>query len=196
MQATPSSNLAAKRIHVSETRSPGNPTDGAVASRRGVDGTAILPGVRFPLFGWLRRNQPGILQEGAEGAAIKPEVTVSSALAASSCERIGRAKASAVHNDNRTPYRPTSRRKRAETTSPAMPSPFPARITILKQHGRAAVVLPENVPFEVDAGETIRRELLQQADVHTLLRLPTGIFYAQGVTSKPRRSSSPPSKKT
>ncbi|MEO7797081.1 MAG: class I SAM-dependent DNA methyltransferase [Opitutaceae bacterium] len=53
--------------------------------------------------------------------------------------------------------------------------------TILKQHGRAAVVLPDNVLFEGVAGETIRRQLLQQADVHTLLRLPTGIFYAQGV---------------
>lgn len=53
--------------------------------------------------------------------------------------------------------------------------------TILKQHGRAAVVLPDNVLFEGGAGEAIRRELLKQADVHTLLRLPTGIFYAQGV---------------
>ena len=53
--------------------------------------------------------------------------------------------------------------------------------TILKQHGRAAVVLPDNVLFEGGAGETIRRGLLKQADVHTLLRLPTGIFYAQGV---------------
>ena len=48
-------------------------------------------------------------------------------------------------------------------------------------NGRAAVVLPDNVLFEGGAGETIRRELLKQADVHTLLRLPTGIFYAQGV---------------
>ncbi len=53
--------------------------------------------------------------------------------------------------------------------------------TILKQHGRAAVVLPDNVLFEGGAGETVRRALLKQADVHTLLRLPTGIFYAQGV---------------
>jgi len=53
--------------------------------------------------------------------------------------------------------------------------------TILKQHGRAAVVLPDNVLFEGGAGETVRRELLKQADVHTLLRLLTGIFYAQGV---------------
>jgi type I restriction enzyme M protein len=53
--------------------------------------------------------------------------------------------------------------------------------TILKQHGRAAVVLPDNVLFEGGAGETVRRALLKECDVHTLLRLPTGIFYAQGV---------------
>lgn len=53
--------------------------------------------------------------------------------------------------------------------------------SILKQHGRAAVVLPDNVLFEGGAGETIRRNLLKQADVHTVLRLPTGLFYAQGV---------------
>jgi type I restriction enzyme M protein len=47
--------------------------------------------------------------------------------------------------------------------------------------GEAAVVLPDNVLFEGGAGETIRRRLLQECDVHTLLRLPTGIFYAQGV---------------
>ncbi len=53
--------------------------------------------------------------------------------------------------------------------------------TILKQHGRASVVLQDNVLFEGGAGETVRRALLKQADVHTLLRLPTGLFYAQGV---------------
>ena len=49
------------------------------------------------------------------------------------------------------------------------------------QDGRAAVVVPDNVLFEGGAGETIRRRLLADCDVHTLLRLPTGIFYAQGV---------------
>jgi type I restriction enzyme M protein len=53
--------------------------------------------------------------------------------------------------------------------------------TLLKTNGRAAVVLPDNVLFEGGAGETIRRRLLQECDVHTLLRLPTGLFYAQGV---------------
>ncbi|MFF4777905.1 N-6 DNA methylase [Microtetraspora fusca] len=47
--------------------------------------------------------------------------------------------------------------------------------------GRAAVVVPDNVLFEGGAGETVRRRLLNQFDVHTLLRLPTGIFYAGGV---------------
>jgi type I restriction enzyme M protein len=53
--------------------------------------------------------------------------------------------------------------------------------TLLKEHGRAAVVVPNNVLFEGRAGETVRRKLLHECDVHTLLRLPTGLFYAQGV---------------
>jgi len=53
--------------------------------------------------------------------------------------------------------------------------------TILDINGRAAVVLPDNVLFEGGAGETVRRRLLTEFDVHTLLRLPTGIFYAGGV---------------
>jgi type I restriction enzyme M protein len=53
--------------------------------------------------------------------------------------------------------------------------------TILDINGRAAVVLPDNVLFEGGAGEAIRRRLLKEFDVHTLVRLPTGIFYAGGV---------------
>ena len=53
--------------------------------------------------------------------------------------------------------------------------------TMLKTTGRAAVVVPDNVLFEGGAGETIRRKLLDTTDLHTILRLPTGIFYAQGV---------------
>lgn len=52
---------------------------------------------------------------------------------------------------------------------------------ILKINGRAAVIVPDNVLFEGGAGETVRRKLLEECDVHTLLRLPTGLFYAQGV---------------
>lgn len=54
-------------------------------------------------------------------------------------------------------------------------------MTILAEGGEAAVVLPDNVLFEGGAGETIRRRLLRNFDFHTLLRLPTGIFYKQGV---------------
>ena len=54
-------------------------------------------------------------------------------------------------------------------------------MTILDINGRAAVVLPDNVLFEGGAGETLRRRLLTDFDLHTLLRLPTGLFYAQGV---------------
>jgi len=53
--------------------------------------------------------------------------------------------------------------------------------SLLKINGRAAVVLPDNVLFEGGAGETVRKNLLHECDVHTLLRLPTGVFYAQGV---------------
>lgn len=53
--------------------------------------------------------------------------------------------------------------------------------TILKATGQAAVVVPDNVLFEGGAGETVRRKLLETTDLHTILRLPTGIFYAQGV---------------
>lgn len=51
----------------------------------------------------------------------------------------------------------------------------------LKTGGRAAVVLPDNVLFEGGAGEVIRKKLLSEFNLHTILRLPTGIFYAQGV---------------
>lgn len=54
-------------------------------------------------------------------------------------------------------------------------------MVILKNGGRAAVVLPDNVLFEGNAGEIIRKELLKNFNLHTILRLPTGIFYAQGV---------------
>lgn len=53
--------------------------------------------------------------------------------------------------------------------------------SLLKINGRAAVVVPDNVLFEGGAGETVRRRLLKECEVHTILRLPTGIFYAQGV---------------
>jgi len=71
---------------------------------------------------------------------------------------------------------------------------------MLSPGGRAAVVVPDNVLFERGVGEVIRRRLMEEYDVHTLLRLPTGLFYAQGVKAnviffdRPARPK-PPAKK-
>ncbi|TRV07156.1 MAG: SAM-dependent DNA methyltransferase [Microcystis wesenbergii Mw_MB_S_20031200_S109] len=53
--------------------------------------------------------------------------------------------------------------------------------SMLKSTGQAAVVVPDNVLFEGGAGETVRKQLLLTTDLHTILRLPTGVFYKQGV---------------
>lgn len=67
--------------------------------------------------------------------------------------------------------------------------------TLLKVGGTAAVVVPDNVLFEGGAGETVRKKLLQTTNLHTILRLPTGIFYKPGVKANviffENRSASP-----
>jgi type I restriction enzyme M protein len=68
-----------------------------------------------------------------------------------------------------------------ETTSNKQLNFLQHIVSLMKVDGKAAVVLPDNVLFEGGAGEKIRRKLLETCDVHTILRLPTGIFYAQGV---------------
>jgi len=62
--------------------------------------------------------------------------------------------------------------------------------------GKAAVVVPDNVLFEGGAGETVRKTLMERADLHTLLRLPTGIFYAQGVKANVIFFDAKPASKT
>jgi type I restriction enzyme M protein len=68
-----------------------------------------------------------------------------------------------------------------ETTSNKQLTVLQHIVSMLKVTGKASVVLPDNVLFEGGAGEKIRRNLLETCEVHTVLRLPTGIFYAQGV---------------
>lgn len=68
-----------------------------------------------------------------------------------------------------------------ETTSNKQLNFLQHIVSMLKVDGKAAVVLPDNVLFEGGVGEKIRRRLLETCDVHTILRLPAGIFYAQGV---------------
>ena len=53
--------------------------------------------------------------------------------------------------------------------------------TLMKATGKGAVVVPDNVLFEGGAGKTIRKKLLETCDFHTIIRLPTGIFYKPGV---------------
>jgi len=68
--------------------------------------------------------------------------------------------------------------------------------SILKIGGTAAVVLPDNVLFEGGAGETVRKELMRSTDLHTILRLPTGLFYAQGVKANVLFFENKPASKT
>lgn len=68
--------------------------------------------------------------------------------------------------------------------------------TMLKTDGKAAVVLPDNVLFEGGAGEIVRKQLLEKCDLHTILRLPTGIFYANGVKANVLFFDAKPASKT
>jgi type I restriction enzyme M protein len=67
--------------------------------------------------------------------------------------------------------------------------------TMLKINGEAAVVLPDNVLFEGGFGEEVRKQLLKTTELHTILRLPTGIFYAPGVKAKVLFFSNKPASK-
>jgi type I restriction enzyme M protein len=68
--------------------------------------------------------------------------------------------------------------------------------SMLKTTGQAAVVVPDNVLFEGGAGETVRKKLLETTDLHTILRLPTGIFYANGVKANVIFFDNKPASKT
>lgn len=68
--------------------------------------------------------------------------------------------------------------------------------SMLKIDGKAAVVVPDNVLFEGGAGETVRKKLLHNTDLHTILRLPTGVFYKQGVKANVIFFDNHPSAKT
>lgn len=68
--------------------------------------------------------------------------------------------------------------------------------SMLKSTGRAAVVVPDNVLFEGGAGEVVRKRLLETTELHSILRLPTGIFYAQGVKANVLFFDNHPASKT
>ncbi len=114
------------------------------------------------------RSDPGDrFEHGADQSAVRQEVEHHHR------QRGGRDREGDAHLSSATTSGPRTKNKQLNFVQHVK--------TLLKINGRAAVVVPDNVLFEGGAGETVRRKLLQECDVHTLLRLPTGIFYAQGV---------------
>lgn len=96
----------------------------------------------------------------------------------------GKKSSMTITNDERDEDRESLTYQRSdfwETTSNKQLNFLQHIVSMLNPGGKAAVVLPDNVLFEGGAGEKIRRKLMSVCDVHTILRLPTGIFYAQGV---------------
>lgn len=155
-------------------------SSGGIAGIELVDGTARLAQMNLLLHGIGRPSGPEAI-EVRDALADRPERFASLVLAnppfgrksgLTSLDEAGRV----VRDDDS--YGRTDFWK--QTTNKQLN--FLQHIyTLLDVDGRAAVVLPDNVLFEGGAGEEIRRQLLTRCDVHTLLRLPTGIFYAGGV---------------
>ncbi|KLJ02108.1 class I SAM-dependent DNA methyltransferase [Luteimonas sp. FCS-9] len=119
--------------------------------------------------------------ERADGLLTKPEKTFDYVLAN---PPFGKKSSMTITNANGEEDRDALTYERQDfwqTTSNKQFNFLQHIVSMLKTTGQAAVVLPDNVLFEGGAGEKIRRKLLETCDVHTLLRLPTGIFYAQGV---------------
>ena len=132
-----------------------------------VDSTARLCGMNMFLHGIGDGNESYSCLHVADSLLVKPVTQFDLVL---SNPPFGRGKSSRLH-----------RQDLWAVTNNKQLNFLQHIFTLLKEHGRAAVVVPDNVLFEGGAGETIRRNLLQNCDVHTMLRLPTGIFYAQGV---------------
>ena len=145
-----------------------------------VDGTARLASMNLLLHGMGKSNGPSLIQV-KDSLIADPGDRWSVVLSnppfgrKSSVTMVG-ADGREVRED-----REIERQDFVATTSNKQLNFVQHIATILDTNGRAAVVLPDNVLFEGGAGETIRRKLLADFDLHTMLRLPTGIFYAQGV---------------
>jgi type I restriction enzyme M protein len=146
-----------------------------------VDGTARLAAMNMLLHGIGKPNGPSLIKVGdalAEPPSSYPSVVLANPPFGkkSSITVIAENGGKANREDieyNRPDFWVTTKNKQLN---------FVQHIaSMLGIPGTAAVVVPDNVLFEGGAGETVRRRLLQQFDVHTLLRLPTGIFYAGGV---------------
>ncbi|TDC43668.1 class I SAM-dependent DNA methyltransferase [Micromonospora sp. KC213] len=155
--------------------------NGAIFGTELVDGTARLAAMNMLLHGIGTPNGPSLI-DVRDALGRVPDRRVSLVLAnppfgrSSSIRMVGEGGRAASRGDgevDRPDFWATTANKQLN---------FVQHIaSLLEIDGRAAVVLPDNVLFEGGAGETIRRRLLKQYDLHTMLRLPTGIFYAGGV---------------
>ena len=153
---------------------------------RALRGTDIVPNVARLCMMNLYLHDVGVDPE-------RPPITIGDSLAHEPTEKVsmvltnppfGKKSSITVVSDNRKMDRDDisySRRDFWATTRNKQLNFVQHVYSMLEDNGKAAIVVPDNVLFEGGAGEKIRRELLLRADVHTLLRLPTGIWYSAGV---------------
>ncbi|MDO3704714.1 class I SAM-dependent DNA methyltransferase [Micromonospora sp. C28SCA-DRY-2] len=154
--------------------------NGAITGTELVDGTARLAAMNMLLHGIGIPNGPSLISV-RDSLSREPDRRVSLVLAN---PPFGRSSSIRMIGEDGRSTREEREIERADfwaTTANKQLNFVQHIASQLEIDGRAAVVLPDNVLFEGGAGETIRRRLLKQYDLHTLLRLPTGIFYAGGV---------------
>ncbi|MEU5857216.1 class I SAM-dependent DNA methyltransferase [Nocardiopsis dassonvillei] len=145
-----------------------------------VDGTARLAAMNLLLHGIGKHSGPQLITVG-DSLAQPPTKRASLVLAN---PPFGRKSSITVFGEDGKSNREEISYNRQDfwvTTTNKQLNFLQHIASLLEIHGRAAVVVPDNVLFEGGAGETVRRRLLRQFDFHTMLRLPTGIFYAGGV---------------
>lgn len=146
-----------------------------------VTGTARLAAMNMLLHGIGRSDGPSLITGGVDALAERPARHASLVLAnppfgKKSAITVVGTDGKAQKEDvsyNRSDFRATTTNKQLNFLQHIL--------SLTAMNGRAAVVLPDNVLFEGGAGEQIRRRLLDEFNLHTILRLPTGIFYAGGV---------------
>ncbi|WP_422733015.1 HsdM family class I SAM-dependent methyltransferase [Micromonospora sp. WMMD558] len=162
-----------------------------------VDGTARLAAMNMLLHGIGRPNGPSLIE--VRDSLAEPPNRYPSVILAN--PPFGKKSSITVIGENGRAAREDIAYSRNDfwvTTTNKQLNFVQHIASMLGVPGRAAVVVPDNVLFEGGAGETIRKRLLKQFDVHTLLRLPTGIWYAGGVKAnvlffdkKPARPEKP-----
>ncbi|WBC23433.1 class I SAM-dependent DNA methyltransferase [Solwaraspora sp. WMMA2080] len=154
--------------------------NGGITGTELVDGTARLAAMNMLLHGIGTASGPSLI-DVRDSLGREPDGKVSLVLAN---PPFGRSSSIRMIGEDGRASREEREIERADfwaTTSNKQLNFVQHIASMLEIDGRAAVVLPDNVLFEGGAGETIRRRLLKQYDLHTMLRLPTGIFYAGGV---------------